>query len=81
MFDRNGDGYLEPEELGILMRLMGAKPTENEVLDQAETCADPENISLTEAKDVISNFPQPHNARAELTEAFKTFDQDESGTY
>ena len=78
MFDRDSDGFLTHEELGIVMRLMGKNPTDNEVRDCAETCNDPTMISEREADTIIRDFQADDN-KSQLKEMLSVFDTDNCG--
>ena len=78
MFDRNEDGILEDDEIGIVMRLMGATPTENELQEQINNVnGQIDELGLNNL--INDNIDHSTNISNELLACFKTFDQDESG--
>lgn len=83
MFDKDGDGTIDSEELESVLQVLGMNPTKEELgilLDSAD--ADHNGvIDLTEFIDVMQNHlqhdPTPHDD--ELREAFSIFDKDGNG--
>lgn len=84
LFDRDNDGRIQAGELGTLMRALGHKITESEVLEYVKEI-DPKGTGIILFSDfatLMERLPptDPAVAERELTEAFRVFDRDGKGT-
>ena len=81
LFDKDGDGTISDEELGIVMRSLGQNPTEQELQDLiAEHDVDGNGfIDFAEFLTLMSKISKDIDAEEELVEAFKVFDRDGDG--
>ncbi|KAG6413679.1 hypothetical protein SASPL_126393 [Salvia splendens] len=81
MIDRNGDGKIEKEELGRLLRRIGAEPPSQEELKLMLNEVDSDGdgcISLEEFYAISSAFAPPA-CDGEMRETFDFFDSDRDG--
>jgi len=81
LFDSDGDGYLNADEVGHVLRLRGYVPTNKEVDDLVSAHQSASNkVSLKDIERIMVSAPRPSaNIRNELTEAFRVFDREENG--
>mmetsp|Transcript_54467 Transcript_54467/g.133527 ORF Transcript_54467/g.133527 Transcript_54467/m.133527 type:complete len:150 (+) Transcript_54467:222-671(+) len=81
VFDKDGDGTITAEELGIVMRSMGQKPTDQELRDMIrEVDADGnESIDFPEFVTLMARKTKAKDLRQELRAIFDIFDEDGSG--
>jgi len=80
VFDSDGDGALNQQELGLVLRSMGYNPSEKQVLELASTCPNPDHITTADVSRITLAAPKPaNNNEKELMEAFRVFDRDENG--
>jgi calmodulin len=82
LFDTNNDGFISSQELGTLMKKLGLQPTEAELQDMINEI-DYDGSGTIDFEEFISLINRKMNEKdtihQELTEAFKIFDQDNSG--
>ncbi|OEU22277.1 calmodulin [Fragilariopsis cylindrus CCMP1102] len=82
IFDRDGDGTIDSEELGTVMRSLGNQPTEEEVEDMIRE-ADTDGNGTIDFMEFIEMMPRQErddNAEEEMIEAFRIFDTDGDGS-
>jgi len=81
LFDKDNDGTITTKELGTVMRSLGQSPTEPELRDMInEVDADGNGtIDFEEFLSMMSKKAGHQDEDAELQEAFKVFDKDQSG--
>lgn len=79
LFDKDGDGRITCNELGIVMKSLGQEPTENELKDMINEVD--HNMSGTIEFDefLLMMKMKEKDSMEELKEAFKVFDKDGNG--
>lgn len=81
LFDKNGDGSISTAELGEVMRSLGHKPTEEALrvmVDEVDADGNG-NIDFAEFLTLMARRMKAKDSQAEILEAFKVFDKDNSG--
>ncbi|KAL8211429.1 hypothetical protein R6Q57_005866 [Mikania cordata] len=81
LLDKDGDGCITTKELGIVMRSLGQNPTEAELQDMIkEVDADSNgSIDFYEFLNLMAKKMKDPDSEEELKEAFRVFDNDQSG--
>ncbi|KAI6184532.1 Calmodulin [Aphelenchoides bicaudatus] len=81
LFDKNGDGRVTSEELGIVMRSLGHEPSDQELHDIINEIDIDGNgsIELDEFVSMMSRRVNASETERELREAFQVFDKDQDG--
>merc|ERR1711935_1073483 len=82
LFDKDGDGTIDNEELGTWVRIMGNQPTDEEVEDLIRE-ADKDGNGTIDFGEFIEMMPtqeRDENAEEEMLEAFRVFDTDGNGS-
>mmetsp|Transcript_47156 Transcript_47156/g.52542 ORF Transcript_47156/g.52542 Transcript_47156/m.52542 type:complete len:150 (-) Transcript_47156:1616-2065(-) len=82
IFDRDGDGTIDNDELGTVMRSLGNQPTEEEVenmIREADTDGNG-TIDFVEFIEMMPGQERDDNAEEEMIEAFRVFDTDGNGS-
>ncbi|OSX77546.1 hypothetical protein BU14_0144s0010 [Porphyra umbilicalis] len=81
LFDKDGDGTITSTELGAVMRSLGQQPTEAALKQMiSEVDADGSGtIDFAEFLTLMSRKMKSADSQAEILEAFKVFDKDNSG--
>ncbi|KAI9071335.1 hypothetical protein K1719_046714 [Acacia pycnantha] len=81
LFDKDGDGYITTQELGIVMRSLGQNPTEAELQDIInEVDADGNGaIDFPEFLNLMARKMKDTDSEEELKESFRVFDKDQNG--
>ncbi|KAK2954613.1 putative Calmodulin, striated muscle [Blattamonas nauphoetae] len=81
LFDKDGDGCITLEELGVVMRSLGQTPTPAELQDMInEVDADGNGtIDFSEFITMMSRKMAEVDTEEEIRIAFQTFDQDGNG--
>lgn len=80
-FDRDGDGHIEAKELATVMRIMGMEPSEQQLQELIQSVDVDGNgkIELEEFTNLMARNILTKDGATELLNAFKLFDQDNSG--
>lgn len=81
LFDRDGSGAIDQQELGYVMRSLGQNPTEEElvsIISKADTDGDGQ-MEFVEFVNYASKLMAEGDNEASLRESFRIFDDDESG--
>ena len=80
-FDRDGDGTMKADDLGLALRSMGALVSQKEVLVLLQKY-DPDNIGSIDLNDFIACVAEivnkPDN-ESEIRNAFSVFDKEDNG--
>lgn len=82
LFDKDGDGTIDNEELGTVLRSLGNQPTDEEVEDMIRE-ADKDGNGTIDFAEFIEMMPmqeRDENAEEEMLEAFRVFDTDGNGS-
>jgi len=81
IFDKDGDGAISKDEVGIVARTMGYVLTNSEAEELGNQCADPNRISQQEFQQLLSycSKVEPRSAQTDLMEAMKVFDKEDNG--
>ncbi|KRY38269.1 Calmodulin, partial [Trichinella spiralis] len=81
LFDKDGDGKITSQELGIVMRSLGQRPTESELRDMVNEVDEDGNgtIEFDEFLQMMSRKMKDSDSEQELKEAFQVFDKDKDG--
>lgn len=82
LFDKDGDGTIDNEELGTVLRSLGNQPTDEEVEDMIRE-ADKDGNGTIDFSEFIEMMPaqeRDDNAEEEMLEAFRVFDTDGNGS-
>ncbi|CAF4003029.1 unnamed protein product [Rotaria sordida] len=81
LFDKNGDGTIDANEIGQVMRSLGLNPTNKEIADLIAEVDKNGNQHLDFQGFVtfMSKHWHERDQEAELREAFRLFDRDNSG--
>ena len=81
LFDRDGDGKVECQELGTILRAAGRLPSEHEISELQSSLPSKTFFSFADLLSILSKFPpvDPGTLRAALLDAFRVFDQQGSG--
>eukprot|EP00931_Biecheleriopsis_adriatica_P087608 TRINITY_DN62048_c0_g1_i1.p1 TRINITY_DN62048_c0_g1~~TRINITY_DN62048_c0_g1_i1.p1 ORF type:complete len:167 (-),score=68.35 TRINITY_DN62048_c0_g1_i1:177-677(-) len=81
LFDKDGDGSITADELGIVMKALGRKPTLEELKAMiGEVDEDGSgNIEFPEFLKLMASKLQDTDSVEEMQEAFQVFDRDKSG--
>jgi len=81
LFDKDNDGTITTEELGVVMRSMGLNPSEAELKQMiCEVDADENgSIDFAEFVTLMARKMSNTNRDSEIMEAFKVFDRDGNG--
>lgn len=80
LFDQNRQGTVKNEDVAKIMRCVGAKPTERQVLDLLDQFAGGANsINFEQFLQVMGQQLLVPNSKLEVAESFKIFDKDGQG--
>ena len=81
LFDKDGDGTINTNDLGFVMRSLGQNPSEEELRNMIKN-VDTDgngNIDFTEFLSVMTQKLKSDDYEAEIKEAFSVFDKDGNG--
>ncbi|XP_072033633.1 neo-calmodulin-like [Amphiura filiformis] len=83
LFDKNGDGLITANDIGLVMRSLGQNPTEAELQDMFigvdSAALNGKGINFDEFLLMMSRKMQTSDTEEELKEAFRVFDKDGDG--
>uniref|UniRef100_A0A4D5R9R9 Calglandulin n=1 Tax=Scolopendra viridis TaxID=118503 RepID=A0A4D5R9R9_SCOVI len=81
LFDKDEDGTITSSELGVVMRSLGQRPTENELRDMVNEVDVDGNgtIEFNEFLQMMSKKMKDSDSEEELREAFRVFDKNGDG--
>ena len=81
MIDRDGDGKITVEELGVVMKAMGQEPTKRELQDMVNVIDADGNgtIDFPEFLMMMSRKKNEMDSEEEMQKAFKVIDKDGNG--
>ena len=81
LFDKDGDGTIDPKELGVVMRSLGQNPTEEE-LEEMVLEADSDGngtIEFQEFLGLMVHLMNKYDPEDDIKHAFSVFDKDGNG--
>ncbi|XP_033764297.1 calmodulin-like [Pecten maximus] len=82
LFDKDGDGTIDSKDIGILIRSLGAAPTQAQLKDMMKD-VDPTGHGTVDFQDflecMIRFLPDGHDEEEEILNAFQTFDKGNNG--
>jgi len=80
LYDKDADGKISCQDLGLVVRSLGQNPTEAEVDDIARNMIRGPTFGLPELLQVMAKFMgESKNKKDEIRESFSVFDRDGSG--
>mmetsp|Transcript_11199 Transcript_11199/g.20415 ORF Transcript_11199/g.20415 Transcript_11199/m.20415 type:complete len:162 (-) Transcript_11199:127-612(-) len=82
LFDKDGDGTITAEELGVVMRSLGRKPTMEDLKNMIAEVDDDGSgkIEFPEFLQLLTSKLQDTDSIEEMREAFGVFDRDKNGS-
>mmetsp|Transcript_42786 Transcript_42786/g.118185 ORF Transcript_42786/g.118185 Transcript_42786/m.118185 type:complete len:161 (-) Transcript_42786:209-691(-) len=82
LFDRDGDGTITADELGVVLRSLGRNPTMEELNAMVADVDDDGNgkIDFPEFLRLMASKLTANDSADEMREAFQVFDRDKSGS-
>ncbi|XP_052103548.1 calmodulin-like [Mytilus californianus] len=81
LFDKDGDGTITTQELGIIMRSLGQNPTDIElknIIDEVDADGDG-TVDFHEFLTMMSKQLSSRDTAGEIREAFRVFDKEANG--
>ncbi len=81
LFDKDGDGTIDTNELGTVMRALGQNPTSQEIdqmIEEVDVNGDGD-IDFDEFCNLMIKKMRESEPEEELVEVFKIFDKDDNG--
>eukprot|EP01130_Rhizamoeba_saxonica_P017678 TRINITY_DN861_c0_g1_i3.p1 TRINITY_DN861_c0_g1~~TRINITY_DN861_c0_g1_i3.p1 ORF type:complete len:159 (-),score=55.31 TRINITY_DN861_c0_g1_i3:35-463(-) len=78
LFDRDGDGEIQMDQVGTVMRSLNQNPTQEEVRNITEAIGT-DTITFEVFETIMQENSKEVDAEAELREAFDVFDKDGTG--
>jgi len=80
LYDKDNDGKIAVQDLGLVIRSLGQNPTEAEVNDIAKNMIRGPTFGLPELTQVIASMAAgSRNKQEEVRESFSVFDRDGTG--
>jgi calmodulin len=80
LYDKDADGKISCQDLGLVIRSLGSNPTEAEVDDIARNMIRGPTFGLPELLQVMARFMgESRNKQEEIRESFSVFDRDGTG--
>lgn len=82
LFDRDEDGVLSFQELQVVMKSMGQRPTEEDLLEKVRSVSEDylyDTVEFNEFLILMSKQQATAFTREDLLSSFKIFDEDENG--
>lgn len=82
LFDRDGDGQVDCEELGTVLRASNRLPSESEIAElKSKTLNNKTTFSFADLLSILSKLPvvDSSSLRSALLDAFRVFDQQGNG--
>jgi len=82
LFDRDEDGVLSFQEVQVVMKSMGQRPSEEELLEKVREVSEDYIYDTLEFNEFLQMMAKQQNlvyTRSDLKAAFKIFDEDEDG--
>lgn len=82
LFDRDEDGVLSFQELQVVMKSMGQRPSEEELLETVREVSEDyiyDTLEFNEFLQMISKQQEIVHTRTDLKSAFRIFDDDDDG--
>ncbi|XP_037946792.1 calmodulin-like [Teleopsis dalmanni] len=82
LFDKDGDGFITTNELGVVMRSLGRNPTESQLTEMI-TQVDVDNSGTIEFPEFLAmmarQMSRDVNSDQEIRDAFRVFDRNGDG--
>lgn len=81
LFDKDGDGLVQTNELGTLIRALNLNPTETEIVSMMKKI-DPQNngsFNLKALEELVRERGPDQDSLQDLIDALKVFDSDHDG--
>lgn len=82
LFDRDEDGVLSFQELQVVMKSMGQRPSDEELLEKVREVSEDyiyDTLEFNEFLQMMSKQQDTVYTRSDLKSSFKIFDEDEDG--
>jgi len=80
LYDKDNDGKISTQDLGLVVRSLGQNPTEAEVDDISRNMIRGPTFGLPELLQVMAKFMgESRNKKDEIRESFSVFDRDGTG--
>lgn len=82
LFDRDEDGVLSFQELQLVMKSMGQRPSEEDLLENVREVSEDyiyDTIEFNEFLQMMSKKQESQHTRTDLKSAFRIFDEDDDG--
>jgi len=80
-YDKDGSGHITTEELGVVLRSLGQKPSARELKEMIDEVDHDKSgtVDFQEFLHLVAKKMKDNDTEEELIEAFKSFDKDGNG--